>query len=375
MHARVERLQWPDLAARTCEWERLADEALEPNVFLEPGFALAAAQHLAPSPQPDFLVVTSRESPSEWRALCPVILPRRGGSAIARSWIHPYSTSATPLLDKHFAREGFDAIMQWLEAEQRQVAALELRGLASSGRVMGVVRESLAASGKPCHTLGSAHRAILRRAAPIPHGRGAEAPSKTLARNLRRLSQIGRVDYRSLRTPSGVRRGLENFLALEASGWKGRRGTALLSDPAYATFARSMTRLLSRRGGCRIECLELDSAPIAMLIILTSQDQDYTWKIAFDEKYAAFSPGAQIMFEFTRRQLRAQPPRATDSCADASNHLVERLWPDKTEIVDIMVATRGDDSGKFQIAYEREKLRRRLRRSVKELYSAALSRS
>jgi CelD/BcsL family acetyltransferase involved in cellulose biosynthesis len=90
-------------------------------------------------------------------------------------------------------------------------------------------------------------------------------------------------------------------LALEESGWKGARRTALLSDGSRAAFARTMTRRLARESKCRIDALMLDDRPIAMAIVLRSRDRAFFWKIAYDEAYAAQSPGAQLALEMIER--------------------------------------------------------------------------
>ena len=43
------------------------------------------------------------------------------------------------------------------------------------------------------------------------------------------------------RTPGEVAAAIETFLKLEASGWKGKRGTALAQDDGDAAFVRRAT--------------------------------------------------------------------------------------------------------------------------------------
>ena len=61
---------------------------------------------------------------------------------------------------------------------------------------------------------------------------------KKLRQHRRRLSEQGALTSVVVSEPQAVRDALEQFLALEAAGWKGQRGTALLNDKTDAAFMR-----------------------------------------------------------------------------------------------------------------------------------------
>ena len=67
--------------------------------------------------------------------------------------------------------------------------------------------------------------------------------------------------------PEAVRRALEEFLAMEASGWKGQQGTALLSNKTDAAFVRGAVGGLAERGCASIHSLYLDGKPVSMQIV------------------------------------------------------------------------------------------------------------
>src|SRR5690349_16847340 len=71
---------------------------------------------------------------------------------------------------------------------------------------------------------------------------------KKLRQHRRRLEERGAVDNVVSTEPGEVRRLFEDFLALEAAGWKGQSGTALLCREADASFARAMIAALAERG-------------------------------------------------------------------------------------------------------------------------------
>lgn len=377
---RFELLEWEALADRSAEWSALAAQAIEPNVFLDPRFAQPAAQQLVTSRTPRFLVASTLRAGgerAELLSLWPLIIPRRGFGVLARAWIHPYATSGTPLLAPSFGLEAFDFMLEWLAVVHSHIAGIEFSSLAEDGPAATLIRACALASGRGLRILDRRDRAILTRATPAPETSLPEhaCRPRTLHRQWRKLSQLGELRYVSRSDPSDVRTAIETFLVLETSGWKGLGGTALLSEPAVTAFARTITRLLAQKGRCRIESLELDGAPLAMLIVFASGDRAFTWKIAYDEAYAAYSPGAQLIFEFSARQRRDPSVRFTDSCADPANSLVDRLWPDRMKIADFVVAASRDHSAPFHSGLAREIMRRALRRRAKTIYTTARRKS
>ena len=61
---------------------------------------------------------------------------------------------------------------------------------------------------------------------------------KELRRQRHRLAEHGAVRFDVARSPQDVASALEAFLKLEASGWKGERGTALAQVEGDAAFIR-----------------------------------------------------------------------------------------------------------------------------------------
>src|SRR5665213_1502868 len=73
---------------------------------------------------------------------------------------------------------------------------------------------------------------------------------KEMRRQRHRLAEHGAVAFEVARNPQDVASALETFLTLEASGWKGQRGTALKQDHGDAGFIRRATVALAETGQC-----------------------------------------------------------------------------------------------------------------------------
>ncbi|MFO1035105.1 MAG: GNAT family N-acetyltransferase, partial [Hyphomicrobiales bacterium] len=86
---------------------------------------------------------------------------------------------------------------------------------------------------------------------------------KELKRLRARLAEQGKLELRTLRAGEDVMPFADALLALEASGWKGQRGTALATDPKLAEALRQGLIQMHRLGRLRFWMLVLDGKPVA----------------------------------------------------------------------------------------------------------------
>src|SRR5690606_14609258 len=160
----------------------------------------------------------------------------------------------------------------------------------------------------------------------------------------RRLAELGSLEHCVARGPEEIADAIESFLTLEVSGWKGRERTAMAIDRYRAAFAREAVHRLAERDQCRIHSLTLDDRTIASLIVLVESGRAYTWKTAYDENYAAFSPGTLLMIEVTAQHLDDPNITTTDSCAVPDHPVMSRLWSERLPMGTVVVGmTPGAD--------------------------------
>ncbi len=329
---RVEALDTAGAAAHRQAWADLARRAVAPDIFIDPLFALPAARRFPPALQPTFLLVWAScgDGQSSLVGLCAVRPARFGpGVPVTRAWMHEQAVAAAPLLDADRAVEALAAMLAWLARSGRGRAGLLCQGVPLDGPLGRV----LTGPTVPHAVVGVRSRAVLTREGGGARGRHA----KEWRRQSRRLFDRGTVAFRSARGIEAARGVLERFLVLEAAGWKGRRGTALGQNPALAAFVRALVGGLAGEGRCRIDSLELDGRPIAMGILLRSRDHAYYWKTAFDEAFAALSPGRQFTLALTSGQVLDPDVILTDSCALPDHPMIDRLWPERIEVADVLV--------------------------------------
>ena len=370
----VEAVTYQTAALYYDAWVALATRALEANAFYDPCFALPAALHLSASKRVQFLLVWD-EAAGERIRLCgllPFNLRRTlTGRPFAENWLHDFAALGTPLIDREHAIETLDLMLDWLHRQYPGAVGLMFRKLRGDGSIVSLLRTRAALTGREMREFDRHERAAL------PVGDTGDkllvrALSSKKRRELRRqrnrLSDHGALTYTSARSSTDVRAAAEEFLALEASGWKGERGTAFLNDAGRSTFLRTVTRLMARDDKCRFDALRVDGKPVAMGIVLRDRDCAWLWKIAFDEDYAATSPGVQFLLDFTRVQLAEAGVHLTDSAAIPDHPMINHIWRDRVAITDTLISMATHHTRMFALHAFLERRLRQVRELVKTIY-------
>lgn len=368
----VERVSGAAMVGYQTAWADLCTRTLEPNVFLEPAFVLPLIQHTEGGRRPEFLLVWEDSGSTAFGRLVGLlpVAPRHWLSGMVNGFHHKQSTLGTPLLDRQRGEDAFDAMLDWLGAQGPRSPALLLTKLVKGGAFHTMAAHLCQATDRRVLVLEEHERAVLRR---LPPGDGkvtcltSAKRRKELGRQRRRLEERGQKVYTSARTPGDIAVAAERFLALEHNGWKGDRGTALLADPTLATFTRSMSRLMAHEGKCRIDAIEIDGVPVAMGIVLSVGDRAHFWKTTFHEAFAPLSPGVQFTLDLTQVQLSDPDIALTDSCATPNHPMINRLWPDRIAITDLMFDLRPEDFSRLSHARWIEVARRKVKATVKDM--------
>ncbi len=163
---------------------------------------------------------------------------------------------------------------------------------------------------------------------------------KELRRQWARLAELGAVRCAHAATPADVATAIDAFIALELAGWKGAQGSALGSDDATRAFFTSMCTHANSAGALAVLTLMLDGKPIAMLVTLHDGANGFTYKTAYDESYARFSPGVLLQRE-AMAHFAGLGLRFVDSCAASDHPMIDSLWPERRDIVALSVALPG----------------------------------
>jgi CelD/BcsL family acetyltransferase involved in cellulose biosynthesis len=338
-------------AVAASDWRALAERAIEPNGYYLPDWelavnasargrtgvsALSAFRDASSAPDDAACLIGLMPVVSMWRAY-KIPLP-------ALVSADPYGTLGTPLLDREFAGDAATRLMQ--TARDAGAHVLILRDLPLDGTAMKAFREVLRQSGMRPRLLQSHVRACLDATADaedlLQEALGSKK-LKELRRQRNRLAEHGTVCFEVARKPDEVGAAIETFLALEASGWKAQRGTALLQHEGDAAFVRRAALALAETGQCEIVSLRAGSTPVAAAIVLRHRDRAFYFKLGVDERFAKMSPGVQLTLDLTRH-LCADPAIAlVDSTASADHPMINPIWRGRLAIGDVLIPLRPND--------------------------------
>jgi CelD/BcsL family acetyltransferase involved in cellulose biosynthesis len=319
-----------ELAPRDiCAWRELATRAVEPNPFFEPECVLPAARHLG---EPDVRLLVVTGSDREWLACMPVMPRVRRWHArlpVFTAWRNLYGCLGTPLVAGSAVEIATERLAeQALRASSFGVVALPWLG--QDGPVACALRETLAASARELALHRSFERAVVRRATLVD-----DLDAVISARHRRNLSRLSRRLAEALEAPLMVRDesesagAAEDFMALEASGWKGEAGTAFRATPAHAAYFTELCAGFRAAGRLQLLALGTADRSVSYKCNLLAGDAVFCFKIAHDESFARYRPGIQLELEMLKRFRDGMSETWMDSCAAPDSKLFEHFWPER----------------------------------------------
>lgn len=325
------------------DWRALAERAAEPNGYYLPDWELAVNAFV---PGRTGAFALSAFGDGHLIGLMPLVplarVTRIPLPALASA--HPYGTLCTPLLDRELAEDAASRLMQ--AARESGARALWLREVALDGATMKAFHAVLRGEGLRARVLNWHLRAALdatRDADELLREALSAKKLKELRRQRHRLAEHGDIRFDVARSPEAVANALETFLKLEASGWKGKRGTALAQRDGDAAFIRRATVALAAAGRCEIVTLFAGEVAVAAGILLRHQSRAFFFKIGVNERFAKYSPGVQLTLELTRHLCADPAITSADSTAGPDHPMINPIWRSRFAIGDVLIPLRPND--------------------------------
>ena len=326
-------------------WTRLAGLASEPNAFAEHWFVTAALAHLDQGR--DIRIAQIWDGHSRLVGIIPLTHYDRYGRMPARhvsNWTHYQSFMGTPLIAQGHEISVWHALVSALDESGWANGFLSLTGLGEGGPIHQSLLAAAAMLGRTAPTVHRFERAMLSS------GSDAETylsttmrgkKRKELRRLVNRLAEKGEVRFDALSDPADLSKWCDDFLALEAAGWKGSDGAALANHDNTANFLHACLDGAQAAGRLDFQRLDLDGRAIAMLINFRTPPGSWSFKIAYDEALSRFSPGVLIELENLPRVLGDPDIGWMDSCAVENHPMINSLWAERRAIIQVSLPLAG----------------------------------
>ena len=306
-----------------------------PNVFFEPAFLHNSTNTVARH-EVQFLILTEQiGDQANLKFFAPITIERLGwlGSQYFRVWSSEFSPLGLPLIDQDDIERTTEELLHCFHNVPRSTAIGVLLNTLPQRSAFATTLIRL--TGKKTSVFNHFERAslvpVLGKKYREKHLSGKRR--QRLNAGLRKLSKLGKISFKTISDPEDAEIALLDFLYMEKRGWKGTRKTALASRSTTRQLAIDSVRELAALGYCEIHTMYLDEHAISSAIVLKTEGYYFPWKITFDETYASYSVGNQLMVRMTEKFVLRSDFLFLDSLATGSNQTANMLWPDRLSLI------------------------------------------
>jgi CelD/BcsL family acetyltransferase involved in cellulose biosynthesis len=266
------------------------------------------------------------------------------GLGILRSPLVPlYDLSGNPLVAADKAAEVVRAMVLELRKPSVRPRVMMLRNLQAEGPVWDTLQLLQRDALISVKTLEQWERAILDRSAAATAdlyiGQNlSSGNAKKLRRKRRTLEGLGPLSLVIHEHPDSINSAFDRFLNLEASGWKGRNGTALKQRPDDKRYVLGVLHAMAGVDRAFVSELRMGEKSIASGLFLRCGKEAFFWKTAYDETFASQSPG--VIFDIMLTQwLYGQPWfQRLDTGSDDSTLPATLIWKQRRPMANVIIS-------------------------------------
>lgn len=325
-------------------WTALAASAGTANIFYEPW---VAGPSLALPESGGLTLLLGWTDLPDGSARLDAVLPLqvrtalRGKVRVAlQNWEQRVRALGEPLI--RTGREGafWRSALDTLGRTRGHGLYLRLSALIADSASTIALQAELAARDMSCDVTRTHARAVLRKGPSAEEYIAANIRKKVLKEHRRlrnRLAERGALTIELL--PAGADAGpwIDDLFRLEMSGWKGRDGVAAAANSDTERCFRAILVEAHRLGRLEFHRLRVGDEVLSLLAVIMAGANAFQLKIAYDEAYAAFSPGVLLEMAYLDHALASDGPEQIDSCARAGHPMIDRIWIDRLPIVSLAV--------------------------------------
>lgn len=291
---RLNDLDNKDMAA----WEELEQRAIEPNGYLSPHFVIPAWKHIA-GKESVFGILIEKNNAGGVPQLAGIGLFQECGPS--KHFPLPHLTAFTSrhslisglLVDQESAEVVVRHIFDQICGLNNKWHGLVFHNQPNDGELANIEKVVTKDMGINWGYFREWNRPILC----LKDIKSNISPSlgksmkKSIHHRMKKLKELGQVDWRVLYKESLTDVTLDRFMFLENLGWKGREHTSILSNNTDKFFFLEMMKGFSGSERAFVTELMLDGHPISSTVNFASGGAGFAFKIGWDPLYAKYSPG------------------------------------------------------------------------------------
>lgn len=240
-----------------------------------------------------------------------LLVAKRGGKLAAVLPLHRHrgrlvscSNVHTPVFD--CAASSTEAVVALLKAALQAPAGIRFFECISDGRLATALRdESIKAEAwlYVQRTTAAPRRATSMNRADLERSLGRSKGAE-VRRRMRRLSELD--GGFSLKLGSFAPRfddDLQDFFRIEASGWKGKGGTAISASETTERFYTDVATWAAENDQLELLLLKTGRQTIAASLAIADATHYYALKIGYDEQFRRYSPGVLLTLDRISKAL------------------------------------------------------------------------
>jgi hypothetical protein len=325
-------------AADEAAWQDLGLRAVEPNPFYEPHCLIPAAEHQSFGREIDLVVA---EDGGRFYGVLPIRRVKRWRGMpypIATTQVRRMTYLGTPLIDASNGIEAVRAILGTL-IEQRKSGGSRILVIQeqADGPTAALFRDAAAELGLPLVIFESFERGFLTRHEP-PAWQTAHS-TKTLKNLQRKQRNLGKEmgGIAEIVDRGNDPQAIEDYTALEASGYKADVGVAMATVKGEPEYFRDMCMRFAAEKRLYLLSLTDGTTTAAMICWIRAQNTFLQFKWSYDEKYSKHSPGIILHTEAMRYFDEKTDATGLDTCTWGENEMINQLYPDRRRIVSYFI--------------------------------------
>lgn len=355
------------------KWDALSKRALTPAFAQNRIWLTAQSDNLSTTNNRE-IIFSDRNEPISVAGLTPRAAFPLVPIKTAVTWDTGFLFSGTPLLDSKNPEQALIKLLQKAQIRLKTKSVLFYKVQQSD--IFDQTVSALTSQQSARHKIFKEHqRAVLNCTTDYEtwFNENFSRKRKKEYRRLRnRLADQGDLVSTTWDNSMPIGPWLDEFLALEKSGWKGKGGTAIACNDTQEGHLRQAVEQMAQNGSLLFWKITLDDKVIASMFGFTENNQAWLGKMAFDETKSQFSPGVLVILDATKdfldNPLNRSKVELVDSSADANHPMINNIWRDRITIADYLIATPNTSDTMFKVVVALETFRQTAREFAKKSY-------